>query len=152
MSKEILSKSVAETWTLAEAEEKFTQALELISRTKPSEKIYYVIGTVTSDGPEYIERNLKLLKDRSENVSNVLKGTVFSAADIFNNTLFDRFDAKGAVNQDYLDLWEHVLKTGYITDIVRTPGWEKSGGASHENRIAKMTGIAIHDYSEFVCE
>lgn len=152
MNKEFLTTSISGSSSLLEAELNFLEALKYIKEQSPDLLIYYLIGTVTSDGPEYIERNLQLLKERSQKAGEVLDGIVFSAADIFNQQLFDRFDKRGAVNQDYLDFWEDILKSGFITDIIRASGWEKSMGASHENKIASQEGIAIHDYSDFVTE
>lgn len=152
MSKEYLIQSVSDTFTLSEAEINFLDALKTLREKYPKTKIYYVIGTVTSDGPEHIDENLQILKKRSTLLGHEVDGIVFSAADIFNQKLFDRFNSNGAVNQDYLNFWEHILESKLITDIVRTPRWEKSMGASHENRIASRVGISIHDYSDFITE
>ena len=150
MTREFLGNSVSEAKDLKEAELNFLKALGSLRKQNPDLKIYYLIGTVTSDGPEHIDRNLQLLKERSQKAGNVVDGIVFSAADIFNQQLFNRFDESGAKNQDYLDFWEHVLKSGFITDLIRTPGWEKSMGASQENRIALQEKITIHDYPNIV--
>ena len=148
MNKELLIESVSLSRTLDEARIKFLSALEKTTRERPGIKICYVIGTVTSDGPEHIQENLKLLKERSAKVAETFEGIAFSAADLFNQTLFDRFNKVGAKNQDYLDFWEAIIKSGYITDIVRTPKWQLSIGASHESKIAIEGGLQVQDYSE----
>ncbi len=152
MNKEFLTTSISESNSLMEAELNFLRALKYTKEKAPNLKIYYLIGTVTSDGPEHVDKNLQLLKQRSQKAGEVIDGIVFSAADIFNQKLFKRFDSNGAVNQDYLNFWEDILKSGLITDLIRTPRWEKSMGASHENRIASQEKIIIHDYSDFVIE
>lgn len=138
--------SVQPATTITDARVRFLSALEKVTHDTPEIKICYVIGTVTSEGPEHIDENLKLLKERSSKVAEHFDGIVFSAADLFNQTLFQRFDSAGAKNQDYLNFWEEVIRSGYITDIVRTPKWQLSRGASHENRIATEVGIGIQDY------
>jgi len=146
--KEALIKSVSKTKTIEKAGGKFIDALDKIRKEHPEMKIYYVIGTVTSDGPEFIERNLGILKSISENVGHKLnKSVVFSAADIFNDKLFRRFNSHGAVNQDYLNFWDKVISSGCIEGIVRAPGWERSAGASHESNTAHSKKLIIHDYS-----
>ena len=148
MSKEFLMESVFPATTINDAQTRFLSALEKTRIENPGIKICYVIGTVTSDGPEHIDENLRLLKDRSAKVAEHFDGIVFSAADLFNQTLFARFDGAGAKNQDYLNFWETIIRSGFITDIVRTPRWELSIGASHENRIANEVDLQIHNYLE----
>lgn len=146
--KEALVKSVSKTKTIEKAGEKFISALDKIKKQHPEMKMFYVIGTVTSDGPEFIERNLETLKSISKDVSQKLnKSVVFSAADIFDSKLFKRFNSHGAVNQDYLNFWDKVIGSGHINGIVRAPGWERSVGASHENNIAFLNHLIVHDYS-----
>lgn len=65
MSKETLIESVANTFTLPDAQTGLLNALKRIREKNPDKKILYVIGTVTSDGPNKIEENLKLLRERS---------------------------------------------------------------------------------------
>jgi len=145
--KESLIKSVSKSITIEEAEKCFIGALSEIKKERPNIDIYYVIGAVTSDGQEFIERNLELLKERTKEANRKLpKAIVFSAGDIFNKKLFKRFDSHGAVNQDYLDLWEKVLNSGFIDCIIRTPDWGRSVGATHENKVAHQKSLRVYDY------
>jgi hypothetical protein len=145
--KESLIKSVSKTNTIEEAGKCFINSLGEIKREHPDLQIYYVIGAVTTDGQEFIERNLELLKEKAKEVNRKLpKAVVFSAGDIFNRKLFKRFDSHGAVNQDYLDLWEKVLGSGFVDSIIRTPDWGRSVGATHENNIAHQKGLRVYDY------
>lgn len=149
--KEILIKSISKKETIEEAEKCFLSALGKIKKDRPNMDIYYVIGPVTSDGQEFVERNLELLKEKAKEVNHRLpKAVIFSAGDIFNKTVFKKFDSHGAVNQDYLNFWEKVLNSNFVNGIIRIPGWERSVGASHENRIAHQKSLSVYDYSTLI--
>lgn len=114
----------------------------------PTSQIGYVSGIITSDGPEFIERNLKVLASNTEEIRKKHPFPVFSPTDIFDNALFARLmEMKLPVSEreaKFIAFWREVLKCGHVTDIFMTPRWELSKGARDEYETAKQLGLTIH--------
>lgn len=107
--------------------------------------ITYVIGAVTSDGPEHEDENLAILKNYTQLTrhSGVLGPFVFSAADVFDKDSFRKFNNAGAKNIDYINFWRSLIRSGLIDNIARTPSWVRSSGAKVENDTGKAKRLNL---------
>ena len=109
-------------------------------------RIGYVSGVITSEGKEHVSENIQKLDNFTKQIRTQQEIPVFSATDVFDDTLFERLEAAGFVNTDWEVFWKEVLGTEdkFVTDMFMTPGWEHSHGASDEHRIAQQTGMKIY--------
>ncbi len=120
----------------------------LVSSKNGSDKLGYVAGMITSDGPEHIARNIKRLALFTETLRRMHGFPVFSATDIFDSGVYarlgvDLLDPK-ARQAEFQRFWRSVLETGQVTDIFMTPRWDLSEGAIDEHETAKKLGLTIH--------
>lgn len=111
---------------------------------KSTKKVGYVAGILTSDGPAYFKRNLRLLGIYTRKVQKQYQIPVLSSTEIFTSELFSRLDRNGHKNQDYEDMLVRILESGVITDLFMTPRWEASKGSKREHEVAKQRGITVH--------
>lgn len=118
--------------------------LRAIKRKTRAKKVGYVAGIITSDGPEYIARNIQKLEEYTERIGDEIDFPVFSAADVFSKDLLDRLHARSLPAQTWFDFWRAILGSGEVTDIFMTPRWKDSLGARDEHETAQKLGIAIH--------
>lgn len=103
-----------------------------------SQRMGYVAGVITSDGPGLVQRNVEMLKKYTERVRLAQSFPVFSSTDVFGETgLWERLAAKNYSYQDWVLFWRKVLGRGKITDIFMAPSWERSVGARDEWETAK---------------
>jgi hypothetical protein len=105
-------------------------------------KVGYVSGIITSDGKEHIDRNIALLKRNTSRIREAVDFPVFSAADIFHNESYDKFD--GIEEHEWYAFWKNILKSGYVAEIFMTPRWEHSAGAKDEFAAAGEAGIVVN--------
>lgn len=105
-------------------------------------KIGYVSGIITSDGEEHVDRNMELLRRNTSRIRESVDFPVFSAADIFHNESYDKFD--GVDEHEWYVFWRNVLKSGYIREVFMTPRWEHSAGAKDEFAAAGEAGILVN--------
>jgi len=115
-------------------------------RTEGNERIGYVAGIITSDGPENIDRNVKRLIRFTEDVRGRNTFPVFSSTDVIGDALFKRLGAALFKQTDWEKFWRDILGADekFVTDMFMTPGWEKSRGATDEHNTAKKVGMQIH--------
>jgi hypothetical protein len=109
----------------------------------PDHIVNFVSGSVTSDGPEYIQRNLKKLIKHTENVAKKTKAPTFSAnyvVDLFSQVI----PQSDNVKPNRLKFWDNIMKSQLITDVYMAPGWEKSIGATEEHKLAKKLKMEMH--------
>lgn len=135
--------------TIEELQERIIDSLEQIK--KEQDKLGYVIGILTSDGPDRIKENVEKLKSYTRKVSSENDFPIFSAMVTFvgdNGDVVDHVRNRHYEFQHWLTLWRNVLESGHITDLFVTPGWERSKGATDEHETAKRLGLEIH-YLEF---
>src|SRR3990170_3226698 len=96
----------------------------------PDLKIAYVSGIISSDGPEYIERNIKRLASVTNEIRNEFpEYLVFSATDVFTNEVFERINAKNYPYHEWLAFWRKILTQSGISKVFMTPRWINSQGA-----------------------
>ncbi len=150
--KEILRTSVKDSVSLDQVYNSVVYIFEGLIIKTGQKRLGFVSGTVTSDGEEFIQKNLKRLDAYTAHLKTTNKIPLFSANDIFSDELFKVLDANGAINEDYLNFWRRILYSGYVTDVFMTPRWEKSHGATQEHLTARKLGITIHYVEEKVQE
>jgi hypothetical protein len=127
--------------------EELTEVIIIIlkdSHQKANNQLGYVSGIITSDGPDYIKRNFKVLEKYTEKLRQTKNYPIFSATDIFHTELLSRLNGGILVDHHFLKFWREVLESGYVTDIYMTPGWERSVGAKDEYETAKNRSLKIH--------
>ncbi len=141
--KDVIHKHINKANSLSEVRNALIKALEEIKNTREITHIGYVSGIVSSDGIEYIKRNIQVLGQYTEKLKNIHKFPMFSAADVLSEEIFLKIDGANLPTQVWFDFWRNILETGYITDIFMTPGWEASLGAKDEYETAQKLGISI---------
>lgn len=141
--KHIIKKHADKKNSLEEVKVAVLEALKEISLISDSGRLGYVSGIMTSDGPEYTERNIKILEQYTEDLRNTNNFPVFSATDVFDQELFRRIDSHNIPVQEWFDFWREILRNGLITHIFMTPRWEKSKGAIDEYETAKELGLEV---------
>ena len=137
-----LRKAVTNCNTLEEVLNEVVRVFKDIKET--SERIGFVSGIVTSDGPIHIQRNLLRLENFTQTLSQKTNFPLFSARCVFTDELYRVLDEGGAKNDDYLAFWDKLLRSGYVTDVFMTPRWEFSEGARDEHLIAEELQLNIH--------
>jgi hypothetical protein len=112
-------------------------------------RIGYVAGILFSDGPEFFDRNVKILEDHTTRIRSEQSFPIFSSIDVFyDDDFYNRlpettlpYDQRRKV---FFDFWRAIVGCGYVTDIFMTPRWEKSEGARDEYETAKKHNLKIH--------
>ena len=105
--------------------------------------VNFVSGSVTSDGPKYIERNLKKLIQHTNSVAKQTNAPTFSANYVVD--LFTQVRPKSDnTKPNRLKFWKKIMESLVITDVYMAPGWEKSIGAIAEHKLAKKLKMRIH--------
>ncbi|MEK6839928.1 MAG: hypothetical protein AABX72_03230, partial [Nanoarchaeota archaeon] len=97
---------------------------------KKYEKIGYVAGIITSDGPGKIEVNRKRLIKYTDILEGLYDFPLFSAVDIFSDEVYERTEEK-MLDADIRDkrfakYRGRDIRSGHVTDIFMTPGWQRS--------------------------
>lgn len=143
--KERLTKAVQDAANLTEVGLAIIQVCQEL-RARGFNRIGYVAGPVTADGSEFISRNIRRLHLYTSAIEAGASGVtpIFSCTYVFTPELFARIDTAGAKNGDYEIMWQQVLKSGQITDVFMTSGWERSHGATDEHNTAQQLGLRIH--------
>lgn len=99
--------------------------------------ITYVSGVVTSDGPEYIEQNLKRLVENTIRIKKLTGSQAFSSGDVFDNEVFDQLEEcklpHEQANELFYRFWQEIVGCGLVDMVCLTPGWERSRGAKGKN-------------------
>lgn len=111
-------------------------------REAGAERIGYVSGMISSDGPGFVERNIKRLAGYAEVIRGREHFPVFSPTDVLFNELYVRL--KHETEPRWYWFWETILSGGQVTDVFFTPRWESSLGARDEERVARKIGLNRH--------
>lgn len=108
----------------------------------------FVSGTLFSDGPKFVQRNIQRLADYTSALRAQHPFPVFSGQDVLYN---GRMDTLPESKLPYLErrtrmlaFWKTVVTCGSITDIFMMPGWERSEGARDEHSSAQQMGMVVH--------
>jgi hypothetical protein len=113
-----------------------------------AKRIGYVAGIVTSDGPENIDKNVKNLTKFTNKIRERNSFPIFSSTDVFSKKCIAKLDEMNLppekIEVEFWKFWRKLLRSGYITDIFMTPGWDRSLGAQDEHKTAKKAGLKIH--------
>lgn len=144
MLKDGIAERVKAATNLNEVRDAVIAVFEEARTEKGVIRIGYVSGIITSDGPEYVERNLAILARHTENLRLAHDFPIFSSTDVFDNKVFERINANKIPVQAWLDFWREILESGHITDMFMTPRWEVSIGARDEYQNAQRLGLKIH--------
>lgn len=140
--REVLNAEMPETRFSESFDELLGNVVSILEEAKEKYgSVGYVAGIITSDGPDFYERNKKILSEKTRTISAETDYPVFCANDIFSNYMVDKL---GHRNEDYIDFWTRLLKSGVVTDIFMTERWDESTGATEEHKTAKEIGINIH--------
>lgn len=144
--RDLIYNRLASTTTLDEAAEQLTLLLKIL-RSRPLNRIGYVAGILTSDGPDQIPENIKHLEIFTEEIRKMCDFPIFSTVDVFGRTnLWNQFEKEPS--QSWIDFWRKIISSGLVTDLFLTPGWERSKGAKDEFETAKTNNLKIHQVSE----
>jgi len=119
-------------------------------RNEGNQRIGYVSGLITSEGPENINKNVKRLIRFTNYIRSQNDFPIFSSTDVVSDALFKRLGAQLFKQADWEEFWRDVLgsEERYVTDMFMTPRWEKSRGATDEHKTAKKVGMQIHHLTE----
>lgn len=120
--------------------EKTVEVLAEIKKESKDGRVGYVSGIISSDGPEFLERNRKILQEKTEKARETYEFPIFSANDIFSPELVDRLGHKSS---NYINFWRKILHAGLVTDVIMTTGWERSKGATDEHITAEILELNI---------
>lgn len=142
--KEIIVEAVKQANTLNEVRDSLFGVFKNF-RLEGHDKIGYVSGIITSEGPDNIPKNIERLARFTAHVRATQAFPVFSATDVFDDVLFARLNAAGFKNEDWLVFWREVLgdERKFVTDMFMTPRWEISQGATDEHQIAKAMNMSV---------
>lgn len=140
--------AIKHSTNLVHVREGMFEVFQTISEAEPNQKIGYVSGLISSEGPQHIERNMRRLEAYTELVRKQYGFPVFSATDVFGNGRFGQIEEfyfeKELREQHFIGFWRAVLGSGHITDVMMTPRWEISAGAKEEFAIAQEKEMKIH--------
>lgn len=133
---------------LVHVQEGMFEVFKTIKEAEPNQRIGYVSGLISSEGPENIPKNMKRLEAYTELIRKQYDFPIFSATDVFGNGMHEQVEEfhfeKELQQKHFMDFWDAVLGTGHVTDIFMTPRWEVSTGAKDEFRIAQAMGMKIY--------
>lgn len=109
----------------------------------------FVSGVISSAGEHLIVQNIARLARFADHLSVELGMPVFCAAFVFTSQHFERLPQLKLPREErepqLVEFWRIVLRSGYVTDLFMTPGWEASAGAVDEHVVAQeVGGIKIH--------
>ncbi len=126
-----------------------TQVIDILRNVKTDEiqKIGYVSGVISSDGPKHIPKNIAVLDTYTEFYRMTIPFPAFSSSDIFYGKYTERFNLS---QSEWLTFWSSILKSGTITDVFMTPRWKISNGAVEEHKMAKELNLTIHNHENKV--
>ncbi len=117
-------------------------------KSKGANRIGYVAGTITSEGYEKIEENVKKLIKYTIKIRKREGFPIFSSTDLFDKKFVSQLKELSLppdkLEEEFLKCWKNILSSGYVTDIYITPGWENSQGARFELKVAKEARLKIH--------
>lgn len=139
-----LEDQLAEATTMAEVHEGLITLLSRIRAEHPEKGVFYVIGIITSDGEEHVQRNLELLASNTQLLRQHYGPLIFSARSVWSDGLFARVGSSHLREEDFITLWRLMLRSGLVTGILMTPRWECSRGARDEYETARSLNLEIH--------
>lgn len=142
--KHLIKKSVSQATSLEEIETILISIFHQVKNQAQTTQIGYVSGIITSDGPEFIQRNIKVLIRHTKRIRKNQQFPIFSATDIFNDDLFKRLQVNNYKNTDYEIFWDKLLRSGHVTDIFMTPRWQESRGCNLEHAAALELKLKIY--------
>lgn len=108
------------------------------------DRLGYVSGVITTDGPEHVSANIQRLNDHTERLRAVHDFPIFAPTDVFTDFVYANVSAESLSSTEFKQFWRNVLATGHVTDIFMTPRWEVSGGARDEHEAALELNLLIH--------
>ncbi len=140
--REIIRESVKEAGSLDQVR---AGVIAVLVREKQKQgKVGYVSGIITSDGPEHIQENVKILEQRTREIAAREQMPVFSAVDVFDDDLFARLKAETLPQSAWQKFWREILGSGQVTDIFMTQRWQVSTGSKDEHEAAMGNNLAVH--------
>ena len=139
--RELFFEAVGDKTTLNEV---YREVVRILRRVRsPNGRLGYVAGIITTDGPEYIDRNFRILETYTKELQSLSPFPVFSATEIFHPNHRDYLESV-FVPDDFYKFWRSILSSGHVTDVFFAPRWNESAGALDEHIIAKTIGLSVH--------
>lgn len=146
--REIFLERLNGSFTLTEVRNRVLQVLGQIRAQNPTVPVRYVAGIVSSDGYDRMAHNVERLERLTQQARSVYGGFVFSAVDVFGHTglwnklvpLIHRGQLSG---DDFIEFWRAILGSGAVDEVLLTPGYERSKGATDEQRTAQKHNITL---------
>ncbi len=142
-----IQKEIGEAVTSAKnIEEVKTILLNVLKSARENgvERIGYVAGLITSEGPENIDKNVKRLIRYADDIRSKNNFPIFASTDVISDDLFTKLGMEKIAAADWEEFWRDILGSGYVTDIFMTPRWEISKGSISEHNNAKNFNLQIH--------
>lgn len=131
---------------LYEVEKRILHYLKSVN--KKGERVGFVSGIIFSGGIERFGENVKKLDHYTKKIRKKYSFLIFSAVDVFYsglfNTLSESREPFEVRRPKMMRFWNHVMTSGYITDLFIEPGWELSEGARMEHERCKEMNVTIH--------
>lgn len=139
---------IREATSLSEVQEGLVRVFRTVKEAEPNQRIGIVSGIITSEGDEFMERNIKRLHLYTAHLSQQHDFPLFSSVDVFGNGLYTQikeFSLERELREKhFVDFWRGVFRSGHLTNVFMTPRWEISSGARDEHAISVEEQIAIH--------
>ncbi|MBI4054151.1 MAG: hypothetical protein HY397_02360 [Candidatus Doudnabacteria bacterium] len=149
--KELLWPRTTRAQDLDEVLDILVQELKAV-RGQGNERLGYVAGIISSDGPDRIQENLQRLDYYTRRLQSRHDFPLVSATEVFPPELLERLRASGHGKDQFIVFWRKVLGSGHVTDIFMTPRWEYSLGAQDEHKVARALGLRFHYVPEIIFE
>lgn len=134
--------------SLPEVQEGLVRVFSTVKEAKPQQRIGLVSGIITSEGDEFMERNIKRLHLYTTHLGQMYDFPIFSSVDVFGNGLYAQIKEftfeRELREKHFVNFWRGVLRSGHLTDVFMTPRWEISSGARDEHEISLEAKITIH--------
>jgi hypothetical protein len=129
--------------------------LQAYRDTRGYRQVAYVAGIIGSKGQEFEDFNRAELKRIAEEYRKADETVfTFTSPDVFTKGLFARLEESRLERNErrllLIEFWRGVLGSGQVNNLILTPGWRESMGATDEYNVAVNLGISIHDIEQSV--
>ncbi len=139
---EVLQRAVQQAHSLDEIGACVIPVLLNAKNRDPHRRLGYVSGIISSDGPEKMPENIRLLHERTEKIARLEKFPVFGPTYIFTDSVYGNIDAENLTSDDWNNFWASVL-IGIADKMYMTERWQCSKGAQFEFQLAYAHDIEV---------
>ncbi len=140
--RERIKNAIQKATTLQQLEDLLIKELNKIKK-ETGHSWQYVSGIITSDGPDKVVENSRILDEHTRRIESMYGLPTLSATVVFDDLIFAQINADKIPYNNWLLFWRKILKSGVFETIHMTPRWEKSTGAKDELETAKELGLTV---------